>query len=300
MAILADKSTEVILQGITGREAQIRARLMRDYGTTVVAGVTPGRGGQFLDGIPIFNTVEEARERFPRISATCLFVPPWAAKSAAFEALAAGLSLILVIPERVPHQDMLEIIATARQRSALVIGPNSIGLISPGKVLLGIIGARMDLCREVFRPGPCGVLSRSGGQTTTLCYYLTREGVGQSTAIGVGGDAFVGATWAELLPHFERDPETRIVALFGEIGTTNEEEAAALIRRGGFTKPVVAYVAGRSARPGMRFGHAGAIISRGRGTAEEKIRVLREAGVHVVDHLGEIGPAARALLETVS
>lgn len=299
MAILLDETTEVVIQGATGKEGQFRIQMMRDYGTRIVAGVTPGRGGMEVAGVPIYDTVEEARERHPNLSTSVIFVPARFAKSAAFEALDAGLKLVLLVPERVPQQDMLEIIQRARECGATVIGPNSIGLVSPGKAIIGVIGGRLELMQKAFLPGPCGVLSRSGGQTTTLCYYLTQAGVGQSTAIGVGGDAFVGATWSELLPLFAGDPETKMMALFGEIGTTIEEDAAALIKAGGFMKPVVAYVSGRYARPGMRFGHAGAIISRGIGTAEEKISALRDAGVHVVEHLGEIGPAARRLLDTL-
>lgn len=299
MAILLDETTEVVVQGATGKEGQFRLQMMREYGTRIVAGVTPGRGGMEVAGVPVYDTVEEAREKHPGLSTSVIFVPPRFAKSAAFEALDAGVGFVLLVPERVPQQDMLEIIQRARDCQAVVIGPNSIGVVSPGKAIIGVIGGRMELMRTAFRPGPCGVLSRSGGQTTTLCYYLTKAGVGQSTAIGVGGDAFIGATWNELLPLYERDPETKMMALFGEIGTTNEEDAAALIKAGGFTKPVVAYVSGRYARPGMRFGHAGAIISRGIGTAEAKIAALRDAGVHVVEHLGDIGPAARRILETL-
>jgi succinyl-CoA synthetase alpha subunit len=299
MSILLDETTEVVVQGATGKEGQFRLQMMREYGTRIVAGVTPGRGGMAVDGVPIYDTVEEAKEHHPGLSTSAIFVPARFAKSAAFEALDAGLGFVLLVPERVPQQDMLEIIQRARDRQAVVIGPNSIGVVSPGRAIIGVIGGRMELMRTAFRPGPCGVLSRSGGQTTTLCYYLTKAGVGQSTAIGVGGDAFVGATWSELLPLFERDPETRMMALFGEIGTTNEEDAATQIKAGGFTKPVVAYVSGRYARPGMRFGHAGAIISRGVGTAEAKIAALRDAGVHVVEHLGDIGPAARRILDTL-
>jgi len=299
MAILLDETTEVVVQGATGKEGQFRLQMMREYGTRIVAGVTPGRGGLEVAGVPVYDTVEEAREKHPGLSTSVIFVPPRFAKSAAFEALDAGVGFVLLVPERVPQQDMLEIIQRARDCQAVVIGPNSIGVVSPGKAIIGVIGGRMELMRTAFRPGPCGVLSRSGGQTTTLCYYLTKAGVGQSTAIGVGGDAFIGATWNELLPLYERDPETKMMALFGEIGTTNEEDAAALIKAGGFTKPVVAYVSGRYARPGMRFGHAGAIISRGIGTAEAKIAALRDAGVHVVEHLGDIGPAARRILETL-
>ena len=299
MAILLDETTEVVVQGATGKEGQFRLQMMREYGTRIVAGVTPGRGGLEVAGVPVYDTVEEAREKHPGLSTSVIFVPPRFAKSAAFEALDAGVGFVLLVPERVPQQDMLEIIQRARDCQAVVIGPNSIGVVSPGKAIIGVIGGRMELMRTAFRPGPCGVLSRSGGQTTTLCYYLTKAGVGQSTAIGVGGDAFIGATWNELLPLYERDPATKMMALFGEIGTTNEEDAAALIKAGGFTKPVVAYVSGRYARPGMRFGHAGAIISRGIGTAEAKIAALRDAGVHVVEHLGDIGPAARRILETL-
>lgn len=299
MAILLDETTEVVVQGATGKEGQFRLQMMREYGTRIVAGVTPGRGGMEVAGVPVYDTVEEAREKHPGLSTSVIFVPPRFAKSAAFEALDAGVGFVLLVPERVPQQDMLEIIQRARDCQAVVIGPNSIGVVSPGKAIIGVIGGRMELMRTAFRPGPCGVLSRSGGQTTTLCYYLTKAGVGQSTAIGVGGDAFIGATWNELLPLYERDPETKMMALFGEIGTTNEEDAAALIKAGGFTKPVVAYVSGRYARPGMRFGHAGAIISRGIGTAEAKIAALRDAGVHVVEHLGDIGPTARRILETL-
>ena len=300
MAILLDEKTEVLVQGATGKEGQFRIHMMRQYGTRIVAGVTPGRGGMEVAGIPIYDTVEEAREGHPGLSATVIFVPARFAKSAAFEALDAGVTLVLLVPERVPQHDMLEIIQRARDCRAIVIGPNSIGMVSPGKAIIGVIGGRLELMRTAFRSGPCGVLSRSGGQTTTLCYYLTKAGIGQSTAIGVGGDAFVGATWSELLPLFEQDTETRLLALFGEIGTTNEEDAAALIKAGGFTKPVVAYVSGRYARPGMRFGHAGAIISGGMGTAEGKIAALREAGVQVVEHLGDIGPTARRILDSLS
>lgn len=297
MAILLDGATEIVVQGATGKEGQFRIQMMRAYGTCIVAGVTPGRGGMAVDGVPIYDTVEEAKEHHPGLSTSVIFVPARHAKSAAFEALDGGIRFVLLVPERVPQQDMLEIIQRGRECQAVVIGPNSIGVVSPGKAIIGVIGGRLELMRTAFRPGPCGVLSRSGGQTTTLCYYLTKAGVGQSTAIGVGGDAFIGATWNELLPLYERDPETKMMALFGEIGTTNEEGAAALIKAGGFTKPVVAYVSGRYARPGMRFGHAGAIISRGIGTAEAKIAALRDAGVQVVEHLGDIGPAARRILD---
>ena len=296
MAILVDESTQVLVQGITGREAQIRVRLMKEYGTNVVAGVTPGRGGGTVEDVPVYNTVREAKENHPDISVSAVFVPARAAKTAAFEAIDAGIGLITLHPERVPQQDMLEVIAYARRGNARVIGPNTIGLISPGKALVGMIGARADLAREFFKPGPVGVVSRSGGNTTTLAYYLNRVGLGQSTAIGMGGDAFVGTTLIDLLGLFEEDEETEMVAFFGEIGTSVEEDAAEFIKAGGFTKPFIGYVSGRYARADVRFGHAGAIVSRGRGSAQGKVEALREGGAHMVDHFGRIGDVANEVL----
>lgn len=300
MSILIDENTRVVVQGATGREAILRIRLMKAYGTQVVAGVTPGKGGQVVEGVPVYNTVIEAKEYHPEINASAIFVPAPMAKMAAFEALEAGVPVITLHPERVPQQDMLEIIAKARLHRAYVIGPNTIGLISPGKALLGMIGGNIEGAREFFRPGPVGVLSRSGGNTTTLAFYINQAGLGQTTAIGMGGDAFVGTTLSEFLAMFERDPETKMVAYFGEIGTTMEEDAAEFIRNGGFTKPMVAYVAGCYARADVRFGHAGAIISRGVGSAQIKREALRSAGAHVVEHFGDIGRVARQVLAEFS
>ncbi len=296
MSIFIDENTEVVVQGATGREARLRIKLMQSYGTRVVAGVTPGKGGQTAEGVPIYNTVIEATEHHPGINTSAIFVPAQAAKLAAFEALDAGIGVITLHPERVPHQDMLEVIAFAKQYGAHVIGPNTIGLISPEKALVGMIGGNPVSATEFFHRGPVGVLSRSGGHTTTLAFYINRAGLGQSTAIGMGGDAFVGTTLWEYLELFEQDPETELVAYFGEIGTTVEEDAADFIRGGGFTKPMVAYIAGRYARPDVRFGHAGAMISRGIGTAQGKQQALREAGVHVVEHFGDIGTVTREIL----
>lgn len=296
MSILIDRDTQVVVQGATGREARLRIGLMQEYGTQVVAGVTPGKGGQTVRGVPVYDTVLEAKQAHPGITTSAVFVPAMAAKVAAFEALDAGMRVITLHPERVPQQDLLEVIAYAKRHHAYVIGPNTIGLISPGKSLVGMIGGNAQSAREFFRPGPVGVLSRSGGNTTTLAYYINQARLGQSTAIGMGGDAFVGTTLLEYLELFERDSETKLVAYFGEIGTTIEEDAADFIRAGGFTKPMVAYVSGRYARPDVRFGHAGAMISRGLGTAESKREALRSAGIHVVDHFGEIGHVARRVL----
>jgi succinyl-CoA synthetase alpha subunit len=269
---------------------------MKSYGTQVVAGVTPGKGGQTVNGVPIYNTVEEATTRHPETNTAAVFVPAWAAKIAAIEALDAGIKVVTLHPERVPQQDMLEVISYAQRHHAHVIGPNSIGMISPGKALVGMIGGNARSAREFFQPGPVGVLSRSGGNTTTLAYYINRAGLGQTTAIGMGGDAFVGTTLKNFLQLFEADPETEMVAFFGEIGTAMEEEAAEFIREGGFSKPMVAYVAGAHARKNVRFGHAGAMIYRGTGSAQNKRAALREAGVRVVEHFGEIGLVARQIL----
>ncbi|HEC35892.1 MAG TPA: succinate--CoA ligase subunit alpha [Anaerolineae bacterium] len=299
MSILIDENTQVVVQGATGREAILRIKLMQAYGTKVVAGVTPGKGGQVVEGVPIYNTILEAKEQHPGINTSTVFVPARAARLAAFEALDAGIRVITLHPERVPQQDMLEVIAYAKRRKARVIGPNTIGLISPGKTLVGMIGGNAASARELFRPGPVGVLSRSGGNTTTLAFYINRAGLGQTTAIGMGGDAFVGTTLREFLELFEQDPDTRIVAYFGEIGTNMEEDAAEFIRNGGFTKPAVAYISGGYARPDVRFGHAGAMITRGMGTAQAKREALRSAGVRVVDHFGDIGEVTRQVLNEI-
>jgi succinyl-CoA synthetase alpha subunit len=296
VSILIDKKTVVLIQGITGREGRNMASLMKDYGTNVVAGVTPGRGGEEIDGIPVYNTVQEAISIHPNITASAVLVPARFAKSASLEAISAGVHLITLHPERMPQQDMLEVIAYSRLKKAIVIGPNTPGIISPGKSMVGMLGATASYAKEFFQPGQIGVLSRSGGNVTTVSYYLVKEGLGQSTAIGTGGDALVGTSWAELLSIFEKDDETKLVIAYGEIGTTQEEDAADLIRRGGYTKPFIVYIAGKYARQGVRFGHAGAIISNGHGTAESKKDALKNVGAHVVDHLNEISSIAEGYL----
>jgi len=297
MAILIDENTQVVVQGITGREGKMRTEVMKEYGSKVIAGVTPGKEGQEVFGIPVFNTVELAKANYPQINASAVFAPPRAAKLAVFEAIDAGIRVIGLFAERIPQQDILEVIAYARQNSSIVIGPNSPGLVSPGKCLLGMLGGTTEVARKFFKPGPAGVLSRSGGNTATICYYLNQAGVGQSTAIGTGGDAFVGASWCDLLPLFEEDEETKLVAAYGEIGTTIEEDTAELILSGRFTKPMVVYIAGRYARKGVRFGHAGAMITGSSGTTEGKKEALKKAGVMVVEHFSEIGKVARKILE---
>ncbi len=297
MSILVEKNTKVMMQGITGREAQIRAQLMLNYGTNLVAGVTPGKGNQNVYGVPVYDTVMEVKEKHPDVSVSALFVPANIAKDAAFEAIDAGIKIVVLLPERVPQQDMLEVIAYSKEKEAVVIGPNTIGIISPDKALVGMIGATVEFANEFFKPGSVGVMSRSGGNTTTVCYYLSKAGVGQSTAISVGGDAFIGSTWCDLLPFFQEDPDTKAVVLYGEIGTSIEEDTAEYIASGKFTKPVIASVGGRYVKPGMRFGHGGAIISRGIGTVDNKLKMLKEAGVHCVEHFGDIGKVTKEVIE---
>lgn len=298
MAILIDRNSQVVVQGITGREARAMLKLMVGYGTKIIAGVTPGKGGQEIDGIKVYNTVKETREYHPGLNTAVLFVPARLAKEAVFEAIDAGLPLVVLIPERVPQQDMLEIIEYSQLHQAHVVGPNTVGICSPGEALVGMISGRLDAAKKLFRKGPCGVISRSGSGAQAVPYLLTQAGVGQSTVLSTGGDPFVGATWPQILELFEKDEQTEVVVGFGEIGTTMEEDAAQFIKAGMFTKPFVAYVAGRYALPNVRFGHAGAIISATQGDAQTKMRLLSEAGATVVEHMPDLGQIVKGLLKT--
>jgi succinyl-CoA synthetase alpha subunit len=295
VAILIDENTRVVVQGITGREGSARAALMKEYGTQVVAGVTPGRKGQQVHGIPVFDSVAEAWRQAGPFDASVLFVPAPLVKNAALEAIDAGVKLVVLVADRVPLWDTIDILAFARVRGARCVGPNTLGLISPGKAVLGMMGGRAASAREWFRPGRVGVVSRSGGMTSAICYYLGEAGLGVSTAVHVGGDPIVGLREAEVLREFQADPETAGVILFGEIGTSQEEEVAQLISGGEFTKPVVAYIGGRAARSGTRFSHAGAIVEGRRGSYEGKVEALREAGARVADSFEEIFQLARQL-----
>ncbi len=290
MAILLDENTTMLIQGITGREGRARARFMATYGTKVVAGVTPGRGATEVWHIPVYDTVREAWRHHGPIGATVTFVPGPVVKEAVFEAIDAGIRLIVMPVERVPLHDILQMIAYAREGDAKIVGPGSFGIISPGKAVAGWVGGSEEFAREVFQPGHVGVISRSGGQTTTLAWAIVQVGLGISTALHIGAEPIVGISPAELLPLFEEDEETHAVAMFGEIGTVAEEEAAEIIKEGRFTKPLVAYIAGAGVKAGMRFSHASAIVERGRGSAESKIRALREAGVHVVEQPERLAP----------
>ncbi len=296
MAILVDKNTRVIIQGITGREGMVRTQLMKDYGTNLVAGVTPGRGGQEVYGVPVFDSVAQAWEKEGPVDVSVIFVPAALVKNAALEAIDAGVKLLVIVPDRVPIHDVLEIAARASEKGARFVGPNTLGLISPGQAVLGMIGGRAERAREWFKPGPVGVSSRSGGMTSAISYYLTQAGIGQTTIIHVGGDAIVGLSLPEVMELFEKDPETRLAVLFGEIGTTQEERVADSIEEGKITKPIIAFVGGRAAKSGTRFSHAGAIVEGSRGSYETKVRRLREAGVHVVESIADIPKTAKQLL----
>lgn len=296
MAILVDQTSRVLVQGITGREGMVRTKLMTDYGTNVVAGVTPGKGGEAVHGVPVFDTVEEAWEKTGAIDVSVIFVPAALVKNGAFEAIAAGVKLLVIVPDRVPIYDVLEIAGYAAERGASFVGPNTLGLLSPGKAVLGMIGGRAERAREWFRPGHIGVSSRSGGMTSAISYYLTESGLGQSTIVHVGGDAVIGLSHPEVMLRFEADQDTRMMVMFGEIGTSQEERVADLILEGRITKPIVAYIGGKAAKSGTRFSHAGAIVEGSKGSYATKVERLRAAGVRVVDSIADIPKAAREIL----
>ncbi len=299
MSILIDETKAVMVQGITGREGMARAKLMKEYGTNVVAGCTPGKGGQEVLGVPVFDTVEEAVEQLGAIDISTIFVPAPLVKNAALEALHAGIKLLVIVPDRVPIYDVLEIAAVAKEMNADFIGPNTLGLLSPGKAVLGMIGGRAASARDWFLPGHCGVTSRSGGITSSIAYYLSRAGVGLSTIVHVGGDAVVGLPHPEVIKKFQADPETKAVVMFGEIGGSQEETVADLMQAGEITKPLIAYIGGRGAKKGTRFSHAGAIIEGGRGTYEGKVEQLTAAGAHVVENFGDLPKVAKEVMASL-
>jgi succinyl-CoA synthetase alpha subunit len=269
---------------------------MVDYGTKILCGVTPGRGGTKVWDIPVYESVKEAVNAHGPIDASVVFVPGPQVKSAVLEALEAGIRFLVVPAERVALHDSLQMIAVARRKNARILGPGSLGLISAGKALMGWIGGTEEFAREVFKPGSIGVISRSGGQTTTVAWSITHSGLGITTALHVGAEPVVGSNFAELLTLFQNDPETQLVVMFGEIGTVAEEEAAEIIKEGKFSKPLVAYIAGRSLPAGVRFSHASAIIERGRGTAESKVKALEEAKAYVVDRPQELSETVLRVL----
>ena len=290
MSILVDRNTRVIVQGITGQAGAFHTEKMLEYKTQVVGGVTPGKGGSAVHGVPVFNAVQEA-VKATGANATIIFVPAKFASQAILEALEAKLPLVVVITEGIPTMDMVRIRHRMTGTPSRLIGPNCPGLITPGACKVGMMPG------SIHQPGSIGVLSRSGTLTYDAVYQLTQAGLGQSTCIGIGGDPVLGSSFVHLLPFFEQDPQTEAVVLIGEIGGTEEEEAAAWIEAH-MTKPVFAFVAGKMAPKEKRMGHAGAIIAGGKGTAAEKIAVLQAAGVTIVESPAEIGRTVKAALAT--
>ncbi len=290
MSILIDKKTRVICQGLTGKTGQFHTEQALEYGTSVVAGVTPGKGGAKVDEIPVFNTVAEAvKETGANVSA--IFVPPAFAADAIMESAVAGVPLTVCITEGIPALDMVHVMAFLDGRGVRLIGPNCPGIISPGSCKIGIMPG------HIHKPGPVGVVSRSGTLTYEAVDQLTRLDLGQTTCVGIGGDPIVGTSFIDMLGLYEADPATEAIVMIGEIGGTAEEEAALYIQQH-VTKPVVAFIAGQTAPPGRRMGHAGAIIAGGKGTAADKMKALREAGITVVESPAGIGAAIQQILRS--
>ncbi|HUL21746.1 MAG TPA: succinate--CoA ligase subunit alpha [Thermodesulfobacteriota bacterium] len=292
MSILIDEKTMVVVQGITGNEGMFHTRQMVEYGTKVVAGVTPGKGGQKIDGVPVFNSISEAARK-TGANASAIFVPPAFATDAILEAADAGISPIVCLTEGIPTLDMVMVRAYLREKRVDLIGPNTPGIISPGKCKIGVMAG------YIHRAGTIGIISRSGTLTYEVVDQLTKKGLGQSTAVGIGGDQIIGLNFVDLLALFEKDPGTEAVIMIGEIGGTAEEEAAQFIEEH-VHKPVLAFIAGLTAPPGRRMGHAGAIIAGGKGTAKEKMEALGRAGVTVVKNPALVGEELEAILKKTS
>ena len=288
MSVLVDKNTRLIVQGITGREGMFHAKACAEYGTNVVGGVTPGKGGTVAEGFHVFNTVEEAVEE-TGANVSVIFVPPPFAADGILEAAAAQLPLVICITEGIPTLDMVKAWEVVRQSKSRLIGPNCPGVISPGKAKVGIMPGR------IHKEGNVGIVSKSGTLTYEAVYQLTTRGIGQSTAIGIGGDPIIGTTHIDALKLLEADPQTEAIIMIGEIGGSAEEAAARYIKDH-VTKPVVGFIAGQTAPPGRRMGHAGAIISGGEGTAAEKMKAMEAAGIHVVKSPADIGEAVARIL----
>ncbi len=297
MSILIDDETKVLVQGITGREASEKVPEMLEYGTDVVAGVTPGKGGQEVEGVPVYDTVKEALTEHPEINTSLIYVPPFAAKDAAMEAIENGIPLVDIVTERIPTKDTWEVYEKAKRENVRVVGPTSLGIISSGKSKLGPIGG--DRAEEFYDRGKVGIISKSGGMTTETAWVIKQAGYGVSTAVAVGGDVISGTTYADVLKLFEEDEETEAVVMYGELGGTYEEQAAELLEKGEFTKPLISFIAGKFTEdmPEKNYGHAGAIIRGDRGTPSGKEEALRKAGAHVVDVHHEIGEKLNELLD---
>ena len=304
MAIIIDETRRVIVQGITGREGRARTRLMLGTGTQVIGGCTPGKGGEEVDGLPVFNKVSEAVSELGGVDVSVIFVPARLVRHAAIEAIEAGVKLLVLVPDRVPLWDAMGIAAAADHHGAEFIGPNTLGVISPGRGVLGMIGGKATSAKGWFNepiPGrTVGVVSRSGGMTSSCGYYLSRAGLGLSTLCHVGGDSVIGMPIPRVAELMQDDPETDAIVVFGEIGGSQEERLARLIKEGRITKPVIAYIGGKAAREGTRFSHAGAIVEGGRGTHQGKVDALRDAGATVVDGFGDLPEAAVKSLDAIT
>ena len=292
MSILVDKKTRLVVQGITGSEGSYHTQQIMDYGTKVVAGVTPGKGGTDFNGVPIYNTVADA-VRENKANTSVIFVPPAFAADAILEAASAGIKVIVCITEGIPAGDMIKVYNSIKNKDIVLIGPNCPGVISPGKAKVGIMPG------FIHKAGKVGVVSRSGTLTYEAVKQLTDEKLGQSTCVGIGGDPIIGSRFLDIIKLFNEDPDTEGIVMIGEIGGTAEEEAAAYIKKN-VSKPVVGFIAGRTAPPGRRMGHAGAIISGGKGTAAEKMNVMKKAGIKVVESPAEIGSTMKKALDKLS
>jgi succinyl-CoA synthetase alpha subunit len=297
MTILLDSQTRVMVQGITGGQARAHVRYMLDYGTRVVSGVSPGRGGDSVEGVPVYDTVARAIELQP-VDLSVLFIGARRVKDAAPEAIEHRVPTVLILEDGVPHHDTCEVLTRARANGVRVIGPSAQGVVSPGQAKVGGSGGSWP--ERIFSPGPVGVISRSGGMGIEISLFLTRHGIGQSTYVAIGGDLMIGSAFADLLPLFEADPQTHAVVIFGEPGTGHEEAAAACLTEGRFTKPLIAFVAGESLEQmprGLTFGHTSAIVGAGQGSASSKKSILRAAGARVAERSGDILPLVREALE---
>ncbi|KLU65909.1 succinyl-CoA ligase [ADP-forming] subunit alpha [Desulfosporosinus acididurans] len=283
MGILISKGTKVIVQGITGREGSVRTNYMKEYGTKLIGGTSPGKAGEEIHGVPVYNTVKEIAREHGEIDFSVLFVPGRGLKTAVMEAADAGVKYIIPCVEGTPIHDIMEMIAYAQMKGSRVIGPGSIGIITPGEAVVGWLGGNVDWANKFFQRGNIGVFSRSGGQSGTIPWVLREGGFGVSTVVHTGTEPVLGTSMADLLPYFEADPETAGVAVYAEIGGSQEEECAEVIASGRFTKPFVIYVAGAWAPEGQRFSHASNIVERGRGSAKSKIDAIKKAGGYVAE-----------------